>query len=44
MKNTATKARTGDTNNSVTKTKVASKSFAAIKQQKSNLKQQQIFR
>ena len=42
MKNTATKARTEDTNNSVTRSKVASKAFAANTQQKSNLKPQQI--
>ena len=41
MKNTATKARTEDKNNSVTRTKVASKAFAANTQQKSNLKPQQ---
>ena len=41
MKNTATKARTEDTNNSVTRSKVASKAFAAKTQQKSNLKPQQ---
>ena len=41
MKNTATKARTEDTNNSVTRSKVASKAFAANTQQKSNLKPQQ---
>ena len=43
MKNTATKARTEDTNNSVTRSKVASKSFAANTQHKSNLKPQQSF-
>ena len=41
MKNTATKARTEDTNNSVTKTKVASKAFAANTQYKTNIKPQQ---
>ena len=41
MKNTATKARTEDTNNSVTRSKVASKAFAANTQQKSNPKPQQ---
>ena len=41
MKNTATKARTEDTNNSVTRSKVASKAFAANTQHKSNLKPQQ---
>ena len=41
MKNTATKARTEDTINSVTRSKVASKAFAANKQHKSNLKPQQ---
>ena len=41
MKNTATKARTEDTNISVTRSKVASKAFAANTQQKSNLKPQQ---
>ena len=40
MKNTATKARTEDTNNSLTKTKVASRAFAAKTHHKSNLKQQ----
>ena len=35
MKNTATKARTEDTNNSVTRSKVASKAFAANTQHKS---------
>ena len=41
MKNTATKARTEDTNNSVTRSKVASKAFSANTQHKSNLKPQQ---
>ena len=41
MKNTTTKARTEDTNNSVTRSKVASKAFAANTQHKSNLKPQQ---
>ena len=41
MKNTATKAKTEDTNKSVTGTKVASKAFAANTQHKSNLKPQQ---
>ena len=41
MKNTATKARTEDTNNSVTRSKVSSKAFAANTQHKSNLKPQQ---
>ena len=41
MKNTATKMRTEDTNNSVKRAKVASKAFAANTQHKSNLKQQQ---
>ena len=41
MKNTATKARTEDTNNSVTRSKVASKAFAANTQHKSKLKPQQ---
>ena len=41
MKNTATKARTEDTNNTVKRTKVASKAFAANTQHKSNLKPQQ---
>ena len=41
MKNTATKARNEDTNNSVTRSTVASKAFAANTQHKSNLKQQQ---
>ena len=41
IKNTATKARDEDTNNSVTRSKVASKAFAANKQHKSNLKPQQ---
>ena len=41
MKNTAFKARTEDTNNSVTRSKVASKAFAANTQHKSNLKPQQ---
>ena len=41
MKNTATKARTEDTINSVTRSKVASKAFAANTQHKSNLKPQQ---
>ena len=41
MKNTATKAKTEDTNNSVTRSKVASKAFAANTQHKSNLKPQQ---
>ena len=39
-KNTATKARYEDNNNSVTRTKVASKSFALYTQHKSNLKPQ----
>ena len=41
MKNTTTKARTEDTNNSVTRTEVASKAFVANTQHKINLKQQQ---
>ena len=41
MKNTATKARTEDNNNSVTRPKVASMEFAANTQHKSNLKPQQ---
>ena len=41
MKNTATIARTEDTINSVTRSKVASKAFAANTQHKSNLKPQQ---
>ena len=41
MKNTATKARTEDTNNSVTRSKVASKAFAANTHLKSNLKPHQ---
>ena len=41
MKNTRFKARTEDTNNSVTRSKVASKAFAANKQHRSNLKPQQ---
>ena len=41
MKNTAIKAKTEDTNNSVTRSKVASKAFAANTQHKSNLKPQQ---
>ena len=41
MKNTAIKARTEDTINSVTRSKVASKAFAANTQHKSNLKPQQ---
>ena len=41
MNNTATKARTEDTNNSVTRSKVASKAFAANTQHKSNLKPQE---
>ena len=41
MKNTATKARTDDTNNSVTRTKIASKAFAANTHQKSIHKPQQ---
>ena len=41
MKNTATEARTEDTNNSETTSKVASKAFAANTQHKSNLKPQQ---
>ena len=41
MKNTATKARTEDTINPVTKSKVASKAFAANTQHKSNLKPQE---
>ena len=40
-KNTAIKAKTEDTNNSVTRSKVASKAFAANTQHKSNLKPQQ---
>ena len=40
MKNTATKAKTDDTNNSVTRSKVASKAFAANTQHKSNLNTQ----
>ena len=41
MKNTATKAKTEDTINSVTRSKIASKAFAANTQHKSNLKPQQ---
>ena len=41
MKNTALKARTEGTSNSVTRSKVASKSFAANTQHKSNVKPQQ---
>ena len=41
MKNTAFKARTEDTNNSVTRSKVASKAFAANTQHRSKLKPQQ---
>ena len=41
MNNTAFKARTEDTNNSVTRSKVASKAFASNTQHKSNLKPQQ---
>ena len=41
MKNTATKARTEDTINSVTRSKVASKAFAAYTHHKSNIKPQQ---
>ena len=41
MRNTAFKARTEDTNNSVTRSKVASKAFAANTQHKSNVKPQQ---
>ena len=41
MKNTAFKARTEDTNNSVTRSKVAPKAFAANTQHKCNLKPQQ---
>ena len=41
MKNTTFKARTEDTNNSVTRSKVASKAFAANTQHKSNIKPQQ---
>ena len=40
-KNTATKARTKDTNNSATRTKVASKAFATNTQHKSTPKPQQ---
>ena len=36
-KNTATKAKTEDTNNSVTRTKAASKAFAANTQYKNNV-------
>ena len=43
MKNTASKARTEDTDNSLTRTKVASKAIGANTQNKSNLKQQQSF-
>ena len=43
MKNTAFKARTEDTNNSVTRSKVASKAFAANTQHKNNLKPQQSY-
>ena len=42
MKNTATKARTEATNNSVTRSKVASKAFAANTHHKSNHQPQQI--
>ena len=41
MKNTTFKARTEDTNNSVTRSKVASKAFAANTQHKSSVKPQQ---
>ena len=41
MENNATKARTEDTNNSVARSKVASKALAAKTQHKSNLKPQQ---
>ena len=41
MKNTSTKAKIEDTNNSVTRSKIASKAFAADTQHKSNLKPQQ---
>ena len=41
MKSTATKARTEDTNNTVTRSKVASKAFVTNTQHKSNLKPQQ---
>ena len=41
LKNTATKARTDDSNNSVTRTNVALKAFAAITQHKSNFRLQQ---
>ena len=41
MRNTAFKARTEDTNNSVTRSNVASKAFAANTQHKSNVKPQQ---
>ena len=41
MKNTATKARAEDTHNSVTRSKIALKAFAANTQQKSNIKPQQ---
>ena len=41
MKNTATKARTEDTNNIVIRTKFSSKAFAANTQHKSNHRQQQ---
>ena len=40
VKNTATKTRTEDTINLVTKSKVASKAFAAITQHKSHLRPQ----
>ena len=43
MKNAETKVRTEDTNNSVTRTKVTSKAFAANTQHKSNLKKQQSY-
>ena len=41
MNNTATKANTEDTNNSVTRSQVASKAFTSNTQHKSNLKPQQ---
>ena len=41
MKNTATKAKTEDTNNTALRTKPASKAFAENTQHKSNLRLQQ---
>ena len=44
IKNTATKARTEDANNSVTRSKVASKAFAANTQHKCNLSRNRVLR